>query len=216
MHGDRRPFQVRAIPEVPTEPGPQSTGAHDSTAYAITLCSLAYATVRYNVFKGVLWSDWPVYVVNKAVALSSLLLLLAWILRARLGPDDSSSSLLSLARRFALVHAGLSLVILSPAYFPTFFSGDRFNWPSGLSVVIGIVAASGLCLRSRPAVSWPATVRSLGVIGFMAGIHAMLNGYGNWLAPATWPGYLAPITLIAFAAGVVSLGASLRSEGHRA
>jgi hypothetical protein len=201
---------------VQTEPGPYSSNAQDRTAYAIALCSLAYATVRYNVFKGVPWSDWPVYVVNKAVALSSLLLLLAWILRARLGPDESSSSLLSLARRFALVHAGLSLAILSPAYFPTFFSGGRLNGPSGLSVVIGVMAASGLYLRSRPAVSWPAKVRSVGVIGLMTGIHAMLNGYGSWLVPATWPGYLAPITLIAFAAGVMCLGASLRSHGDRA
>jgi len=197
-----------------TGPGTHHVERGNTAAYAIALVALAYATVRYNVFKGVPWSDWPVYVVNKAVALSSLLLLLAWILRARAGSGDASSGLLSHARRFAIAHAGLSLAILSPAYFPTFFVEGRLNWPSGLSVLIGVMAASGLYLRSRPSVSWPATVRSLGIIGLITGIHAMLNGYDSWLAPATWPGYLPPITLISFAAGAASMAAALRHGGQ--
>jgi len=184
---------------------------HSRATWAITCMSLTYATVRYNVFKGVPWSDWPVYVVNKALALASLLLLLTWILRARVGPDESASGLLSHARRLALVHAGLSLAILSPAYFPAFFVDGKLNWPSGVSLLIGVVAASGLYLRSRPSVSWPATVRSLGVVGLITGIHAGLNGYGSWLAPATWPGYMPPITLIAFAVGVAGMAAALRA-----
>lgn len=184
------------------------------TVWATTLFSLAYATVRYNVFKGVPWSDWPVYVTNKALALASLLLLLVWIVRARFGPDVSPSSLLSNARRFAVAHAGLSLAILSPAYFPTFFLGDRLNWSSGASVLIGVMAASAFHLGSRPGVPALATVRSLGVIGLMAGIHAMLNGYGSWLAPATWPGTLPPITLISFAAGMLAIAAAMRRGGR--
>ena len=113
------------------------------------------------------------------------------------------------------MHAGLSLAILSPAYFPTFFVEGRLNWPSGLSVLIGVMAASGLYLRSRPSVSWPATVRSLGVVGLITGIHAILNGYGSWLAPATWPGYMPPITLIAFAAGVAAMAAALNRRWRR-
>jgi hypothetical protein len=191
------------------------------TTWVITFASLVYATVRYNVFKGVPWSDWPVYVVNKALALSSLLLLLTWILRARLGPDESMSNLISHARRFALVHAGLSLAILSPAYFPAFFVGGKLNWPSGVSVLIGTVAASGLHVTTQPDVPWRSAVRRAGVVGLMAGTHAMLNGYGSWLAPVTWPGYMAPITLIAFAAGAMGMAAALRpgagsmSDGER-
>ena len=185
-----------------------------TAAWAIALFALAYATVRYNVVKGVPWSDWPVYVVNKAIALASLLFLLAWVLRARVGRGESSSGLLSLARRFALAHVGLSLAILSPAYFPAFFVEGRLNWASGLSILIGVVAASGLYLRSRPTVSWPATARSVGVVGLITGIHAGLTGYGSWLAPATWPGYMPPITLISFAAGAVCLVAALRQRGQ--
>ena len=198
-----------------TRPGTHHVEQGNAAACAIALAALAYATVRYNVFKGVPWSDWPVYVVNKAVALSSLLLLLAWLLRGRAGPGESpSSGLLSHARRFALAHVGLSLAILSPAYFPGFFVEGRLNWASGLSVLTGVMAASGLYLRSRPAVPRPAPVRSLGVVGLVTGIHAMLNGYGSWLAPATWPGYLPPITLVAFAAGAASMGAALRHGGQ--
>ena len=116
---------------VQTEPGPYSSNAQDTDGVRDRPVLAGVRHRSLQRLQGVPWSDWPVYVVNKAVALSSLLLLLAWILRARLGPDESSSSLLSLARRFALVHAGLSLAILSPAYFPTFFSGGRLNWAVG-------------------------------------------------------------------------------------
>lgn len=31
---------------------------------SVVLTTLAYATVRYNVFKGVPWDEWPTYVVS--------------------------------------------------------------------------------------------------------------------------------------------------------
>jgi len=206
----QRSGQARTTPVEHTQPGTHREARARTAVWAITLSALAYATIRYNVFKGVPWSDWPVYVVNKAVALSSLLLLLAWILRARRGPGDDPTGLLSQAGRFAVAHAGLSLAILAPAYFPTFFVDGRLNWASGLSILLGVMAASGLYLTSRPAVGRPGTVRGLGAVGLVTGIHAMLNGYGSWLAPATWPGFMPPITLISFAAGAACLGAALR------
>jgi hypothetical protein len=174
-----------------TPPRPHGISKHSRATWVITFMSLVYATVRYNVFKGVPWSDWPVYVVNNALALSSLLILLTWILRARLGPDESMASLLSNARRLALVHAGLSLAILSPAYFPAFFLDGKLSWPSGVSVLLGAVAASGLNVTPRPDVLWLAAVRRVGVVGLMAGTPtrcSMATGAGLPLSrgPGTW------------------------------
>ena len=41
---------------------------------AVFLFSLIYAVLRYNVFKGVPWIDFPTYVFNKVLSLSALIL----------------------------------------------------------------------------------------------------------------------------------------------
>lgn len=176
---------------------------------------MAYATLRYNVFKGVPWSDWPVYVVNKVLALSSLLLLLLWAVRVRRRTGVSQADLLSVAGRFVLAHAGLSLAILSPGYFPSFFLATKLTWQAGLSVLVGVMAATGLRFSSRPDASRRRATTTLGVVAFMAGLHAALFGYASWSAPGSWPGFMVPITLIAFVSGVVALAAALPFRAGR-
>jgi len=51
------------------------------TSLLALLGSVAYATARYNIFKGVSWNDWPTYTLNKALGLSALLLLVLSVVR---------------------------------------------------------------------------------------------------------------------------------------
>ena len=53
------------------------------TSLAALLGSTLYATVRYNVVKGVPWSDWPAYTPNKALALAALVVLVLSVVRRR-------------------------------------------------------------------------------------------------------------------------------------
>jgi hypothetical protein len=168
----------------------------------ITAASVAYATIRYNVFKGVAWTDWPVFVLNKGLALSSVVLLAAWILRHRRSTDVSEPALLAAASRLMLAHIGLSLVVLSPVYFPAFFVDGRLTWQAGAALSIGMAAAVGLPVVSRPGRAHRSRRRGLGLIVFAAGCHAALFGYSSWFTPAAWPGSLPPITLVSFAAGL--------------
>ena len=177
--------------------------------WGITGASIAYATLRYNVLKGVAWSDWPVFVLNKAIALSSLLLLVVWVLRARRGARAPQEALLAAAARMMLAHVGLSLVLLTPVYFPAFFAEGRLTWQAGAALLLGVAAAMGLSVASRSGSGHGASRRALGIVAFAAGSHAALFGYASWLTPATWPAYLLPITLLSFAAGVVGIVAAL-------
>ena len=193
-----------------------------SAVWVITAASLAYATLRYNVFKGVAWADWPVFILNKGLALASLLLLAAWILGHRRSTDASEPALLAAASRLMLAHIGLSLAALSPVYFPAFFADGRLTWQAGTALAIGVAAAVALPVVSRPGrahrpgfaasassrcglpcgvvrvSSWftPAAHRSrlrgLGLIAFAAGCHAALFGYSSWFTPAAWPGSCRP------------------------
>ena len=180
-----------------------------STTWAVTAGSLAYATLRYNILKGVPWTDWPVFVLNKALALSSLLLLVLWTVRARRGRGAPQAVLLAAASRMALAHVGLSLVVLTPVYFPAFFLDGRLTWQAGTAVALGVAAASGLAVGARHAGAHGYRLLALGLVAFGAGAHAALYGYSSWLTPSAWPGYLPPITLIAFAAGIFGMLAAV-------
>ncbi len=167
--------------------------------------SLAYATLRYSVFKGVRWQDWPVYVVNKAVALAALLLLVLWLVRVRGGRGPAPMPLLLGARRLAIIHAGLSLAILTPAYFPALFVDGTLTLTANLSTLTGVLVVSGM-LGTRSTPSESAThVHRLAAIAAIVGLHAAILGYGSWLTPSGWPGYLPPITLISGIAGLAGL-----------
>jgi len=177
--------------------------------WGVTAASLAYATLRYNVLKGVPWSDWPVFVLNKALALSGLLLLVLWIVRARRGRGTPQAALLAAAARMTLAHIGLSLVVLTPVYFPAFFLDGRLTWQAGTAVALGIAAASGLAAGARHAGAHGYTLLAFGLVAFGAGAHAALYGYSSWLTPSSWPGYMPPITLVSFAAGISGVLAAL-------
>ena len=183
------------------------------TVASIVGCSLVYATVRYNVFKGVPWSDWPVFILNKALAVSSILLVLAYVVRSRRGLAGQGADLLGAAWKLMLVHAGLSLAILSPGYFPTFFNGDKLSWQAGVSMSLGVVAAMGLGLNGRKGDARPTLLTGAGVVALLAGLHCAFYGYAGWFDPATWPGRLPPITLISSAAAVAAMLLALGSRG---
>jgi len=182
--------------------------------WRITLASLAYATLRYNVFKGVPWSDWPVFVLNKALALSSLLLLVLWAVRARRGKGTPQTVLLTAASRMTLAHVGLSLVALTPVYFPAFFLDGRLTWQAGTAVALGVAAASGLAAGARQGGPHGHRLPALGLVAFGAGTHAALYGYASWLTPWAWPGYMPPITLVSFMAGIIGVLAALRGPSR--
>ena len=183
-----------------------------SAVWGITAASLAYATLRYNVFKGVAWSDWPVFVLNKAIALSSLLLLVAWILRNRRPAEASGAPLLAAASMLALAHAGLSLIVLTPAYFPAFFEESRLSWQAGVALALGVATAIRLSVVARPGHAHLSRLRGLGLIACAAGCHAALFGYSSWFTPTAWPGSLPPITLVSFAAGLIGAFAAFNER----
>ena len=167
------------------------------TILAIWLGSAMYATLRYNVFKGVPWGDWPTYVLNKTLALSALLLLLAEVLRCRRSrPGDGGAGFMGAIGLFALMHAGLSLALLRPEYFASFFEAGKLTAAAGTATLVGVAAMAGLVTR-RAQPGW---------LALAVGVHAMFPGYAGWFTPEKWPGHLPPITLISFVVALAAFG----------
>lgn len=177
------------------------------TIASVVAGALLYATVRYNLFKGVPWAEWPTFVVNKAAALSALVLTVVLLLRRRTNAGSQPTHLLNAAAWLAALHVGLSLAILSPASYPKLFVEGKLTTAAAWSILLGASAAAGALQRSRRLETQTDRGGSLrlGLLAFAPGLHAALLGYEGWFAPSTWPGYLVPITLLAFVAGAIGL-----------
>ncbi len=171
------------------------------------LTTLAYATVRYNVFKGVPWDEWPTYVVNKAAALSALMLMTVFLIRGRSQTGGLHLHLLRAAAWLIALHVLLSLALLGPATYPKFFDDGKLTVSVAWSLLLGASVAAGSLLRPRRPVGQAdrGGALRLGLLAFAAGSHAALLGFGGWTTPSAWPGFLFPITLIAFIVGIIGL-----------
>lgn len=189
-----------------------------STAATAALIALIYSVFRYNVFGGVAWSQLPLYILNKTVSFTGILLMAINLftgtvqgssvkLFARL--KKSRADISRAAFMFIAVHVLLSLVLLKPANYEKFFeTSGIFNFAGGLSMTSGVLAFSacaGLFFSPIPGYHGEKTVRSyINSLGFKVVLsllilsHILFAGYTNWFSPEKWPGGMPPITAISF------------------
>ncbi len=190
--------------------------------------SLAYAIVRYNVFKGVPWEQLPAYVVNKAAAVSAVTLLAGSYLAGRGIPLEARDPERRLVAKFlglcgfwaAGLHAILSLALLSPAYYPKFFAGDKMTFAGELAMLAGALGLLGMALPAASSLPnmeealgrrwWRRAQRGGYLALAMAAAHTAAMGLPGWFRPGEWPGGLPPITLIGFLIAALPLAARLR------
>ncbi|MDR7102857.1 hypothetical protein [Croceicoccus sp. BE223] len=176
-------------------------------AIYLSMGSLTYASVRYNLIKGVPWSDWPMYTVNKAAALLGMLLIASALLSLLGRGPTTSGPYFRLAGWAITVHAILSLSLLDPAYFPAFFSGGKLVMSAGFALLLGAICTTTFVRAGRDASRWSTRTQQYvtGVIAIASGFHAALPGWTTWLEPGRWPGMMPPITMISFLIGVACL-----------
>lgn len=166
--------------------------------------AIGYATLRYNVFKGVPWTDWPAYTLNKALAFAALGLIALAVFR--IAARRPTGTILAVGGALGLAHSLLSFALLDPAYYPRFYAGGKLTFLAGLSLTLGAAATVAMDLGARKCGGWRPGRRqaALAAIAFGVGLHAALPAVTTWIAPATWPGGLPPITLLSFAIGTVA------------
>lgn len=178
----------------------------------------AYAFLRYVVFQGVGMENLPLYILNKAVALASVILIGSSFL---LGPlsrfwQKSFSPKLYLRKYLgvfgfgmAALHGAISMLLLGPAYYPRFFSvSGKLTMEGELSMLFGFLSIfifAVVAVTSLPSVEksmhkaqWKFTQRLGYIAFFMTLLHVFVMGYRGWLKPEGWPGGMLPISLLAF------------------
>lgn len=176
----------------------------------VMIASAAYATLRYNICNGVPWADWPTWTLNKAFGVASLALLLVAAIRRTSDSEASCSKVFSFSVGLAAVHVVLSLVLMSPVYYPKFFVDEKLTLAAGGSMILGCVAAVIMARRSSSGVLKSMGEASRGVwmvvlVALLVALHALLQGFSGWFNLEKWAGGLPPITLISFILGVSTL-----------
>lgn len=182
------------------------------------ILSLAYAILRYHIFGPVPWKDFPFFILNKGVSLSSFVLL---TFNFSLGPLNNLGVKLSeewLNSRkalgmtgflLALIHVLISFVLFKIEVFSKFFETDgTLTLLAGLSMVSGILAFVVLWgmnmsfqtnLREDAAFIRFITSRKFLLAAMLLGAaHLFFMGYKGWFVPAEWHGGLPPISLVGF------------------
>jgi len=199
---------------------PKSTGWKVTSIWATVLFTLAllYAVFRYNVVKGVPWTDLPLFINNKAIALASVIFIAIaiilgpisqwWPKKApKLYPLRETFGLLGFG--FAIIHSFISLLLFSPEYYPKFFeAAGGLNLVGELSMLFGVLGLfifSIVAITSLPSVKnsvtyekWK-TAQRLGYLAFVfVLLHVFVMGFAGWMTPSHWPGGLVPVSLLAF------------------
>ena len=184
------------------------------TTLVTIIISLLYAVIRYNIAGDVPWSQFPIFIVNKATACSGVILL------GFAGLNDSVKK----RHRIGLfasaclgLHCLLSLMLLTPANFEgKFFQADNtFTTIGGLALLCGALGVLGQAVLWRRSMtiapnSGPSLITGLGrILLLLAAAHVTLIGFRTWTQWSQWPGYLPPITLLIF---IIAIGFAIANH----
>lgn len=194
---------------------------------AITFFTI-YATLRYVIFKGVDPIHFPLYIVNKILSTAGLLLIalsyawtkIRWIKRDDLRYENQLIKFFGLSGfSLSAMHVFISLMIISPEYYPKFYTEGMLNFKGELSMLMGVFS---IYCFSIPAITtipfmqeavgikrWQRR-QQIGYLGLFTGfLHVLIMGYTGWLDIDSWPGYLPPITLLATIIAAIPLSLKL-------
>jgi len=162
----------------------------------IIIFSYLYAIIRYHYFGNAPVKDFPLYITNKVLAISSVILFVTFILK-------KNSLIGGLSYIFALGHLLISLLILSPVYYKKFFTNDfELNGIANLSLLAGVFSFLGLWVyhQIKKGNTQYKIFSNLSIQYFILGtlfMHLFFMGFKEWLHPLSWKAYLPPISLIA-------------------
>lgn len=171
--------------------------------------TLAYAILRYIIFHDVAWSNLPLYVLNKALSWTAIILFAMSLIAS---DKTQRRDYGVLAAGAILAHVIMSLMILNPHYFPKFFGETgRLSAMAEISMVAGVAGAlllAGLFSANLSGKgNTPGSLRAGWgrTILCCSALHVAAMGYAGWLAPGGWYGYLPPISLLSFLVALYGL-----------
>lgn len=206
-------------------------------AIGVFLFTFCYVVIRYNILRDVPFSDIPLYILNKNLALTTTVLIgLSFLIGplATLAPHKFSRYL-PLRKSLGLigfgagaVHSVISLILLSPRYYAKFYTTDgALNAIGQFSLLFGVLALvvfTVVAISSLPTMyerlgeaRWM-KMQHLGYFGYvLVLLHVVVMGASGWMNPQGYAyGFIsisllsALVILIVFAMRIIA-----QVYGHR-
>lgn len=187
--------------------------------------ALAYAVIRYHIASGVAWSHFPLFIMNKTVALAgTAMVACSYLIGKVIRRYDKDPRRKLVVIKFcgligfslASVHGIASLCLITPAYFAKYFTEDgRLNFEGELGLMLGIIALWALSLpaittlpmmpKAIGGMRWKRSQRMGNVCLILVVAHMVALGLRGWLSPEHWPWMLPPISLVAAIIAMIPL-----------
>lgn len=195
--------------------------------------SFTYSIVRYHIAGDVPWKDLSFFIFNKAISLSSLLLL---VINFTLGPlknlGISISNRWLKSRRLigiagfilAFTHILMSLALFRPTIYPKYFDENgTITAFLGLSLLGGVISFVFLWMynisfssnfrKDKDLINFITSRKVLLIAMIFSGFHLLFIGVKGWLNPAGWIAGIPPISLVAFT--LFALGYLINLTGRK-
>ncbi len=180
-------------------------------AIVIIFCSV-YAILRYNIFKGVEWTHFPLFIMNKILAFAGFVLL---VLSMGLEPIYRKQGMQwFITRKFLgrtgmvliVIHAIMSFLLFRPEVYSKFFAMDgTLNAIGEWSMLFGALGITAYLIMHNSFSEmdqengFQRFVRSP-VFGISAlsisCLHVAIMGFEGWLTPREWHGGMPSITMV--------------------
>jgi hypothetical protein len=182
----------------------------------VFVVSLTYAVVRYMVFGSVPPSQLPVFLSNKAISVTALVMTgLSMVTNG-----SRRAALGAIGAALVLLHVVLSLIVLTPAYLGKLFDTRGTLTAAGeWSMLAGAIAGLIMVRLARRPSDEPGSGSLIPGAGqwilALTALHVLALGYPSWIDPVHWPGHLPPISMLSFLVAVGFLIARRRRDGER-
>ena len=186
--------------------------------------AVAYAILRYHILKGVEWSHFPLFILNKAVSLAAVFFVACSYLVGRVfkwhNADPRTRLIVVkfcglMGLSLAAIHGLMSLGLWTRHYYPAYFADDgKLNLQGEVAITLGVIALWALAIpgittlptmaKSIGGFRWKRSQRMGYVTLALVAVHLIALGLPGWLAPSEW-GVLPPISLLAFLAAALTV-----------
>ncbi|MCB0283570.1 MAG: hypothetical protein KDF60_13380 [Calditrichaeota bacterium] len=166
----------------------------------ITVISLTtlYSIIRYLINGPVSINNLPVFILNKSVAMASVLFLTFSIFNYLKNDDRKKQFWGTVMFHSVCIHILLSSLILSKAYYPKFFGPEKMNLTGELVLLFGVLAAYFFTIAKQKQ-SQLVTKRRLQIFALLfLSAHLVSMDISGWIHVSKWNGGFPPISLISF------------------
>lgn len=178
----------------------------NSTALTVAVLIFAtlYAVIRYNIYSEVPWNEFPLYVLNKIISFSAIILLSFTIIFRKRENPSFCKKVLKYSKALILIHVLVSLIIFSSSYYPKLFEADKVNLIGQFTILAGI--ASLFQLNNLRYYKLSRIEKSISILKrngsefllIVLSLHLIIMGFSGWIKTHNWPGGLPPISLLSF------------------